>query len=44
MIIMKIKFNSKLTYSKKYLKVKKKGAFQYLYARVILIDAIYRKD
>ena len=27
MIIMKIKFNSKLTYSKKYLKVKKKEPF-----------------
>ena len=46
--IIKNKFNSELTYCKKYLKAKKKRnrkeGFQCLYAPVILIDSIYRKD
>ena len=40
--IIKNKFNSELTYSKKYLKAEKrintKGGFQCLYAPIILID------
>ena len=46
--IIKNKFNSELIYSKKYLKVEKninsKRGFQCLYAPVLLIDSIYRKD
>ena len=44
--IIKNKFNSELTYGKKYLKVKKiytKGECQCLYAPIIMIDSIYRK-
>ena len=40
---IKNKFNSELIYNKKYLKAEKKF-FQFLYASLILIDAIYRKD
>ena len=46
-IIIKNKFNGGLIYSKKYLKAEKKnvkGGFHCLYAPVILIDSIYRKD
>ena len=46
--IIKNKFNSKLIYSKKYLKAEKKinakGGFQCLHTPVMLIDSIYRKD
>ena len=45
--IIKNKFNSELMYSKKYLKAEKintKGGFQCLYAPVIPIDVIFRKD
>ena len=46
--IIKPKFNSELIYSKKDLKAGKKlnpeGGFQCLYALIILIDSIYRKD
>ena len=49
--IIKNKFNSEFLYSKKYLKTEKhthththNGGFQCLYAPVILIDSIYRKD
>ena len=48
--IIKNKFNSKLMYSKKYLKAEKeikintKGVFQCLYAPIILIESIYSKD
>ena len=46
--IIKSKFNNELLYSKKHLKPKKKinakGGFQCLYATIILIDSIYRKD
>ena len=46
--IIKNKFNRDLIYSKKYLKPKKMintiGDFQCLYASIILIDSIYRKD
>ena len=46
--IIKNKFNSELIYSKKYpqaeKKINTKGRFQCLYAPVILIDSIYRKD
>ena len=45
--IIKNKFNSELIYSGKYLKSEKnkhKVRFQCLYASVILIDSIYRKD
>ena len=45
--IIKNKFNIKLIYSRKYLKIEKidtKGGFQCLYTPVILIDSIDRKD
>ena len=47
--IVKKNFSSELVYSTKYLKAEKKpkknkGGFQCLYAPVILIDSIYRKD
>ena len=46
--IIKNEFNSKYMYSKKYLKVGKKANtkedFQCLYAPLILIDSIYKKD
>ena len=46
--IIKPKFNSELIYSKKDLKAEKKlnpeRGFQCLYALIILIDSIYRKD
>ena len=42
--IIKKKFNSELIYSKKYLKTGKKIGFQCLFAQVILIDSVYRKD
>ena len=45
--IIKSKFNSDLIYRKKYLKAERKntkGGFHCLYAPIILIDSIYRKD
>ena len=47
--IIKNKFGSKHIYSTKYIKAEKKiinakGGFQGLYAPVILIDSVYRKD
>ena len=45
--IIKNEFNSELIYSKKYLQTEKthtKASFQCLFASIILIDSIYRKD
>ena len=46
--IIKNKFNKELIYCKKYLKAEKKthtkGGLNCLYATIILIDSIYKKD
>ena len=45
--IIEKEFNSELVYNKKYLKAKKintKERFHWVYAQVILIDSVYRKD